>query len=319
MKYLSSRFEEYISECKSSNLHKELEDINDKLSKKIKKQNNIIYYGPRGTGKYTQALHYIQQFSPSVLKYERKIIVTTSNKKSYQFKVSDIHFEIDIQLLGCNAKVLFNEIYNNIIDIVSTKQNKTFFILCKNFHSIHSELLEIFNSYMQSLNHMNVKLIYIILTENISFINNNILNRCQIIPICRPTKKTYEKTLKISLNKKTHKINNIKNIISGIDGLENINKKIVDQLILNIKNYKNINFLEFRDTIYNIFICNLDLSECLHEIITHFITNGSLNNKNIDTVLFKLCKFYKLYNNNYRPIYHLESFLYYLCKVVNEL
>ena len=82
MKYLSSRFEEYISECKSSNLHKELEDINDKLSKKIKKQNNIIYYGPRGTGKYTQALHYIQQFSPSVLKYERKIIVTTSNKKS---------------------------------------------------------------------------------------------------------------------------------------------------------------------------------------------------------------------------------------------
>ena len=128
MKYLSSRFEEYISECKSSNLHKELEDINDKLSKKIKKQNNIIYYGPRGTGKYTQALHYIQQFSPSVLKYERKIIVTTSNKKSYQFKVSDIHFEIDIQLLGCNAKVLFNEIYNNIIDIVSTKQNKTFFI-----------------------------------------------------------------------------------------------------------------------------------------------------------------------------------------------
>ena len=77
--------------------------------------------------------------------------------------------------------------------------------------------------------------------------------------------------------------------------------------------------MEFRDTIYNIFICNLDLSESLHEIIIHFIANGSLNNKNIDSVLFKLCKFYKLYNNNYRPIYHLESFLYYLCKVVNEL
>tara|TARA_B100000902_G_scaffold394967_1_gene452466 strand:+ start:5745 stop:6704 length:960 start_codon:yes stop_codon:yes gene_type:complete len=319
MKYLSSRFEEYISECNSSNLHEELKDINDKLSKKIKKQNNIIYYGPCGTGKYTQALHYIQQFSPSVLKYERKIIVTTSNKKSYQFKVSDIHFEIDIQLLGCNAKVLFNEIYNNIIDIVSTKQNKTFFILCKNFHNIHSELLEIFNSYMQSLNHMNVKLIYIILTENISFINDNILKRCQIIPICRPTKKTYEKTLNVSLSKKTHKINNIKNIISEIDDLENINKKIVDLLIFNIKNYKKINFLEFRDTIYNIFICNLDLSECLHQIITHFIAIGSLKNKNIDNVFFKLCKFYKLYNNNYRPIYHLESFLYYLCKVVNEL
>jgi len=319
MKYLSSRFEEYISECNSSNLHEELKDVNDKLSNKIKKQNNIIFYGPSGTGKYTQALYYIQKFSPTSLKYERKIIITTSNKKSYQFKVSDIHFEVDIELLGCNAKVLFNEIYNNIIDIVSTKQNKTFFILCKNFHTIHSELLEIFNSYMQSLNHINVKLIYVILTENISFINNNILNRCQIIPISRPSKKTYEKIFNLSSNKKTYNINNIKNIISGINELENINKKIVDKLIYNIQNYNDINFLEFRDTIYNIFICNLDLSECLHEIITHFVANGSLNNKNIDQVLFKLCKFYKLYNNNYRPIYHLESFLYYLCKVVNEL
>ena len=319
MKYLSSRFEDYILECDASNLHNELEEINDTLSKKLKNQNNIIYYGPSGTGKYTQALYYMRQFSPTLLKYERKIIISTNNKKSYQFKVSDIHFEIDIQLLGCNAKVLFNEIYNNIIDIVSTKQNKTFFILCKNFHTIHSELLEIFNSYMQSLNHINVKLIYILLTENISFINNNILNRCQLIPIKRPSKKTYEKTLKVSLSKKPNKINNIKNVISDINELDDINKKIVNELIKNIENYKNINFLEFRDTIYNIFICNLDLTECLHDIIKHFIDNESLNNKNIDNVLFKLCKFYKLYNNNYRPIYHLESFLYYLCKVVNEL
>ena len=32
MKYLSSRFEEYISECNSSNLHEELKEINDKLT-----------------------------------------------------------------------------------------------------------------------------------------------------------------------------------------------------------------------------------------------------------------------------------------------
>ena len=122
MKYLSSRFEDYILECDSSNLHNELEEINNTLSKKLKNQHNIIYYGPPGTGKYTQALYYMRQFSPTLLKYERKIIISTNNKKSYQFKVSDIHFEIDIQLLGCNAKVLFNEIYNNIIDIVSSRK-----------------------------------------------------------------------------------------------------------------------------------------------------------------------------------------------------
>ena len=319
MKYLSSRFEEDISECESSNLHPELDNIHSILNKDIDKQNNIIFYGPSGVGKYTQALHYIKNFSPTGLKYERKTIISTNSKKSYQFKVSDIHFEIDIELLGCNAKVLFNEIYNNITDIVSTKQKKTFFILCKNFHTIHSELLDIFNTYMQSLNHINIKLVYIILTENITFIDNNILNRCQIIPIERPTKKVYEKKLNVTINKKLHDITNIKNIISNINELDKINEKILNSIIHNIENHKDINYLNFRDLIYNIFIYNLDLNTCLYKILSHFINNNKLNNDNISLVLFKLASFFRLYNNNYRPIYHLESFLYYLCKVVNEL
>ena len=317
MKYLSTRFEEYIYDCSSSNLHTELNGIHTSLHEHIDKQNNIIFYGPSGVGKYTQALFYIKNFSPTNLKYERKIIIASNSKKQYQFKISDIHFEIDIELLGCNAKVLFNEIYNNIIDIVSTKQKKTFFILCKNFHTIHSELLDIFNSYMQSLNHINIKLIYIILTENISFINDNILDRCQIIPVQRPSKSSYETCFKLSIKQKIHNITNIKNLISNIDNLNNINQKIVNEIINNIENYTNINYLHFRDLIYNIFIFNLDLNQCLYQIITHFIKNNKLNNNNTDMVLFKLSTFYRLYNNNYRPIYHLESFLYYLCKIVN--
>ena len=86
-----------------------------------------------------------------------------------------------------------------------------------------------------------------------------------------------------------------------------------------IEDYKNINCLVFRDVIYNIFIFNLDINTCLYQIISYFIKKDKLNNNNVNTVLFKLCKFFRLYNNNYRPIYHLESFLYYLCKVVNEL
>ena len=319
MKYLSTRFEEYIIESKKKNLHKELIDIQKLLSSDIKKQNNIIFYGPPGVGKYTQALNYIKNFSPTNLKYERKIIIDGISKKSYHFKISDILFEIDIELLGCNAKVLFNEIYNNIIDIVSTKQEKTFFILCKNFHCIHSELHDIFSSYMQSLNHINIKLVYIIITENISFINDNIYNRCLVIPIKRPDKSTYEKCLNKSITTKPQEITNIKNIISNITKLDNINLRIVNEIINMIEDYKNINCLVFRDVIYNIFIFNLDINTCLYQIISYFIKKDKLNNNNVNTVLFKLCKFFRLYNNNYRPIYHLESFLYYLCKVVNEL
>tara|TARA_B000000475_G_scaffold233248_1_gene199846 strand:- start:59 stop:577 length:519 start_codon:yes stop_codon:yes gene_type:complete len=172
---------------------------------------------------------------------------------------------------------------------------------------------------MQSLNHINIKLVYIILTENISFIDDNILNRCQIIPIERPTKKVYEKTLNVTINKKLHNIGNIKNIISNINELDKINEKILNSIIHNIENHKDINYLNFRDLIYNIFIYNLDLNTCLYKILSHFINNNKLNNDNISLVLFKLASFFRLYNNNYRPIYHLESFLYYLCKVVNEL
>ena len=173
---------------------------------------------------------------------------------------------------------------------------------------------------MQSLNHINVKLVYIILTENISFINDNILKRCLIIPVKRPSKKTYQDTLGIkNIKKELYKINNIKNIISNIDELDNINEKIVYQIINNIENYTKINYLSFRDDIYNIFIYNLNLNECLNQIISYFIKNKKLNNDNITLVIHKLVSFFRLYNNNYRPIYHLESFLYYLCTVVNEL
>ena len=46
----------------------------------------------------------IKNISPSNSKYERKLDVTV-NKKNYIFKISDIHYEIDMELLGCNAKV----------------------------------------------------------------------------------------------------------------------------------------------------------------------------------------------------------------------
>ena len=55
-----------------------------------------------------------------------------------------------MSLLGCNSKVLWNDIYNQITDVVSMRADTTGIILCKYFHKIHSELLDIFYSYMQS-------------------------------------------------------------------------------------------------------------------------------------------------------------------------
>ena len=56
----------------------------------LKEQCNLIFYGPSGVGKYTQSLNFIKRFSPTNLRFERKINIRSSNKKiDYEFIVLD--------------------------------------------------------------------------------------------------------------------------------------------------------------------------------------------------------------------------------------
>ena len=75
---------------------------------------NFILYGPSGTGKYSEALKIIEKYSPSYLKYEKKMIINSS-KNEHIIKISDIHYEIDLENLTCNSKILLNDIYNNML------------------------------------------------------------------------------------------------------------------------------------------------------------------------------------------------------------
>ena len=321
MKYQSTKFEDYIQNCKKFNLHKEIIPLLTDISTDIKNTNNLILYGPSGIGKYTQALNYIKKFSPTDLRFERKMNFNFDNKSDFIFKISDIHFEIDMSLLGCKAKIVFNDLYYHILDVLSSRPKGSGIILCKNFHMIHSELLEIFYSYMQTLKHKNLNLVYIILTESVSFIPNNILNRCMIVPIKRPTKSNYMKITNKSQfnNQELSSIKNIKNLKSKIYSLNNLDKKIVDSIFEYIINYKDIKFIELRDKLYEIFIYNLDVHSFTFNIVKKLIIAGHLKENHIDNIFTKLHNFLKLYNNNYRPIYHLERFIFYLCIEIHGL
>lgn len=321
MKYHETKFEEYTSTCDAKDLHPEISKIYSNISKQFDFKNNIILYGPPGIGKYTQALKFIKQYSPSKLKYERKMNINLQKKKQHTFKISDIHFEVDMELLGCTARVLWNELYKAILDILSARQSHTGIILCKNFHKIHNELLDIFYSYMQSLEHKNIKIAFIIITEAVSFLPRSIQNRCAIIPIKRPTKSQYKKCIGSTLfnNIKITTISNIKSIKSKNNELRTPNRIIVNRIITQIENYKDIRYLAFRDRIYDIFIYHLDLYECLWHILAHFIKEKKMDGKQLEKIQVFLSKFLKLYNNNYRPIYHLERLMFYLCSIVHEL
>ena len=172
---------------------------------------------------------------------------------------------------------------------------------------------------MQTILHKNIKLVYIFLTENISFISDSILTCSEIVPIARPKKMTYKKCtgLTIGKNIKLKDITNIKNLYSKIYILQKPYENISKRILYFIINYKKINFLELRDSLYDIFICHLNLTDCIWYILNYLIHENFIKSENINDIMVKLTDFFILYNNNYRPIYHLEQFLLYLCKKIH--
>ena len=320
MKFLETHFEDYINEVKKMNLHPKLEKYYLQFPDVLDKLGNLIFYGPSGVGKYSQMLYSIQKYSPTDLKYEKKLSLTY-DKKQYCFKISDIHYEIDMSLLGCNSRLLWHDIYQQIVDSLSAKNNKTGIIVCKNFHNVHSELLENFYSYMQDNNAMSVNIKYILLTEEISFISDSILNSCEIIHVARPTKISYAKCSRKKLpnDLKIENICNIKYLHTGVYELMYPHKIICDNVIKEMIEIDELKFSKFRDLLYDIFIYNLDITHCIWYILTKLIGLNKIKSNNISEILLKTHNFLKYYNNNYRPIYHLESYLFYLIRIIHGL
>ena len=320
MKFYETHFEEYISENNRVNLHPKLDKIYEKFPKSIQELKNIIFYGPSGTGKYSQMLKSIKKYSVTDLKYERKISVTY-NKQQYFLKVSDIHYEIDMSLLGCNSKLLWHEIYQQIVDIISAKTDKSGIIVCKYFHEIHSELLENFYSYMQQNNSIGVDIKFILITEELSFIPDNILNCCEVINISRPTKTSYVKCNKSKLptKLKTENITNIKILHLYNEDLMLQYRIICNKIIHNLVNINDLQYLKFRDILYDIFIYNLDISDCIWYILSTLIEQKRIKKEHLSKILIKTYCFFQYYNNNYRPIYHVENYFLNLAKLIHSL
>jgi hypothetical protein len=319
MKFLETHFDDYINSVVKTNLHPKLDKIFSKFPNELDKMGNLIFYGPSGVGKYSQMLNILKRYSPTELKYEKKISVSY-DKKQYYFKISDIHFEIDMSLLGCNSKLLWHEIYQQIVDILSAKNEKIGVIVCKEFHNINSELLENLYSYMQYNNDNSIIIKFILLTEEISFIPDNILTCCETINVGRPKKINYNKIVKnkISNDLKIENITNIKNLHVNLNELMYPYKIICDKVINEIINVNNLKFLNFRDLLYDIFIYNLDITSCVWYILTNLIIKYKLKQEKISKILLKTYNFFKYYNNNYRPIYHLESYLFFLTSIIHD-
>ena len=84
-------------------------------------------------------------------------------------------------------------------------------------------------------------------------------------------------------------------------------------------NIDNNIYIELRDRLYDIFIYNIDVTECIWFILKHLIQNNYIKSENVNDILIYSYNFFQFYNNNYRPIYHLENFIFYLINKIFEL
>jgi hypothetical protein len=102
-------------------------------------------------------------------------------------------------------------------------------------------------------------------------------------------------------------------MIGNVDQIpKDIFNIICDNLIREMTNHRTLSFADFRDQLYDILVYNIDASECIWYILYHFVNSGQISRDQLTAIFPRIFTFLKYYNNNYRPIYHLESIFVYL-------
>ena len=332
MNVLKKNYNEIIDENPSYNFNKDILEIIN-VKDKYDYFTNYIFYGPPCSYKYKNVLKLLQYFSPSNLKYEKKLYINLS-KNDFYIKISDVHYEIDIENFIYNSKCLWNEIFVTIYNSITSSNLKRGYIVFRNFDKINYDLLELLYSYMQKELFPLINIKYIIITECVSFIPLKITNVCKILYFSKLNKKNIN-TISNAKNKSffknfenkndlTYLINKVNNpnIFTYLDISNNIeyiqhHKSICDTYI-NLLLSKKYNIKNIRSLLYDILIYNLNSHECFFYIIKNIIEKNLIPSNKIGNLLLNSVIFFKNYNNNYRPIFHLETYTLYLVELIHE-
>lgn len=251
--------------------------INEKILDLVpNKSQNLLFYGSKESKLYFYAIKYIQTLSPSSLSYEKKMTVTFNNDE-YIYRISDVHIEVNFEFLGCIAKNLWAAIYHNISQLAG---NREFIILCRNFCSVNNELIDNFYTYM---NQCKSTIKFIFLVNNISCLPKELVDSCNIIPLKR-----------ISISKLK---------------VETIQTNHVDTIHSFIQNKKSFNVKTIRGILYDILIYQIDIYEFFYNLLKKINTTTNIPNEKMFKLLNEINNILKLFNNNYRSIYHLENMI----------
>jgi len=310
----------------------------EKILDKLKQPCSLIIHGEKGIGKS----YFIQQLLN--IEYKKPVRIYTT-KYSIECIISDNSIEVDMTFIQINPRQLWNEIISYITE---NRKSKPFYIICKYFHKIHTELLDLFyDIFPKQYN-------WIIHTEHYDFIPYWIQDKSLCISLKRPSKNFYlqyylnynnyktKPNIKFSTTKPIYNIkyldslnNNIETnkqtsqhyqeenmvyLMFGMKPPKQKHKKIKQECnkhelnttriynkneltqeynINYIDNYlycKELDIHKLRNYIYTL----LNYRIPIEELVLHLV-------KIIPKLSIEfLSEWFKQYNNNYRPIFHIE-------------
>ena len=91
---------------------------------------------------------------------------------------------------------------------------------------------------------------------------------------------------------------------------------IFDTIVTHIKHPIGIKFSALRENLYTLLSFNIDFHTFVWYTLNELVPY--MNSEKLRDVLFDLYEALLLYNNNYRPIYHLEKIVIILIKHIHE-
>jgi hypothetical protein len=112
-------------------------------------------------------------------------------------------------------------------------------------------------------------------------------------------------------------ITNIKALKSNMNELTDPHDTICNSIIdIILSPQAQLKYEILRERLYDLLTYDINIQECVWFILRRLIINGSLLPEMMDDIMIQIYTFFQYFNNNYRPIYHLENFVLLLvCKI----
>jgi replication factor C subunit 3/5 len=301
---------------------------------------NTIFYGPKGSGKYTILMNMlIKIFGEDVLKQKKikfNINKSCGNSKEYTILESTYHFEINLN------KYLFNDrisLVNLISQLIQTKDIYTStykIIVIRNLHYLKSDVINFFASVVEK--YCDNCRFLMTCSNNTTYINKILKGRFVILKVPSPTKEELFNFSKEILNSYDCSITDsqIDSIIN--DTNRNLNKLLLylqfscenkkyykykntlelycEQIYKLIKKKKIENLIKIREFAYDLITKNINITAFMIELIEFFNKQDIEEEKKLKILEWGTI-FQSRLSKAYKEIIHLEAFIFKIIEILN--